>query len=68
MDGTFRKVRPDEEVYNLQKTTVIIGRELLFWTALIPNAASLVSQMVIGGIRFRLGLLSELILSKEEHL
>jgi len=43
MDGTFRKVRPDEEVYNLQKTTVVIGRELLFWTALIPNAALLVS-------------------------
>jgi hypothetical protein len=37
-------------------------------TALIPNAASLVRSVVIGGIRFRLGLLSELILSKEERI
>jgi hypothetical protein len=43
MDGTFRKVRPDEEVYTLQKTTVVMGREILFWTALILKAASLAS-------------------------
>ena len=43
MGGIFRKDSPDEEVYNLQKTTVVMGREILFWTALIPKAASLVS-------------------------
>ena len=43
MGGIFRKVRPDDEVYNLQKTKLVIGREILFWTALIRKAASLMS-------------------------
>ena len=68
MGGTFRKDRPDEEVYNLQKTTLVIGREILFWATLFPNPSSLMRSVVIGGICFRLGLLSELMLSKEERI